>query len=176
MLSMVHPYQCLCYCQQASQTETGILVGASGCCIHTFSAKNGRYLSTWPSLEKVARTQSVGQRSENESDVLYSKSYSQDSSERPTKRQKVCLARDESGSSSAEIVVAGDSDNGESLFPQQPLEVPIVKLVGTSNGRQVVAVTGEDKCVRVFDLAANGTLTQLSERQDSTKLPPHSNH
>ena len=160
---MLHPYQCLCYCQRASQLETGILVGASGSYIHTFSAQNGRYLSTWPSRENVAQTQSINERNEKQSKVLDQKSASQES--RPaTKRQKLSLARDESGSSSAEIVVAGDSDNGECSSPQQPSRSPIIKLASTFNGQKVVAVTGEDKCIRVFDLAADGSLTQLSER------------
>ena len=160
---MSHPYQCLCYCQQDSQLETGILVGASGCYIHTFSAHNGRYLSTWPSLENIAHVRSTGSRSENDSEVPCLQNSFQNDFERPTKRQKTSLARDESGSS-AEIVVAVDSDNGESLGPQQPLKPPITKLAGTSNGQIVVAVTGDDKCIRVFDLAADGTLTQRSER------------
>ena len=161
---MLHPYQCLCYCQQASQSEPGVLVGASGCYIHTFSAQNGRYLSTWPSLEKLAQTQPAGEEGEKKSELLNRKSAPQDESRRPTKRQKVSLARDESGSSSAEIVVAGDSDNGEWMSPQVPSRSPIIKLACTSNGQKVVAVTGEDKCIRVFNLAADGTLTQLSER------------
>ena len=161
---MSHPYQRLYYCQRASEFETGILVGASGCCIHTFSAKDWRYLSTWPSLEKDAQTQSLRQKSDNESGAFYPKSSPQNESNRPLKRPKLSLARNESGSSSAEIVVAGNSDNCESLRPQQLFKPPVIKLAGTSNGQQIVAVTGEDKCIRVFDLAADGTLTQLSER------------
>lgn len=161
---MLHPYQCLCYCQRASQSEPGILVGASGCYIHTFSAQNGRYLSTWPSLEIFAQTQPAGEETEKQSELLDRKCAPENDSTRPTKRQKVSLARDESGSSSAEIVVAGDGGNGERMSPQVLPRSPIIKLAGTSNGQKVVAVTGEDKCIRVFNLAADGTLTQLSER------------
>ena len=93
----------------------------------------------------------------------------QDYFRRPSKRQKLPPTRDESGSSSVEIVVAEDSDNVESTTSQQPSVPPVIKLAGTSAGQYVIAVTGEDKCIRVFDLAANGTLTQLSERRDSTR-------
>lgn len=161
---MLHPYQCLYYCQQAGQSETGILVGASGCYIHTFSAQNGKYLSTWPALGKYAQSSSIGEENKVVSEVLDRKITPQNDSERPSKRQKLSLARDESGSSSAEIVVAGDSDDGELSSPEQPPRTPVIKLAGTSNGQQVVATTGEDKCIRVFNLAADGTLTQLSER------------
>ena len=161
---MFHPYQCLHYCQQASQPETGILVGASGCYIHTFSAQSGRYLSTWPSSGKYAQSRSIGEKNETDSETPDLMIDTQDDSERPPKRQKRSLARDESGSSSAEIVVAEDSDDGEWSSPEQPPRTPIIKLTGTSNGQQVIATTGEDKCIRVFNLAADGTLTQLSER------------
>ena len=161
---MSHPYQCLIYCYQACQNETGILVAASGPYIHTLSTKNGRYLSTWPSLDITAQIHSIGQHNGHEFEVPH-----QDYFRRPSKRQKLPPARDESGSSSVEIVVAEDSDNVESTTSQQPSVPPVIKLAGTSTGQYVIAVTGEDKCIRVFDLAANGTLTQLSERRDSTR-------
>ena len=168
MLKMSHPYQCLCYCPRAGQLETGILVGASGCSIHTFSAQNGRYLSTWPPLEKDVQARLRRHRSENDSEVSNLKKSSQDDFERSVKRQKLSLTRDESGSSSAEIVVARDSDNEQLSSQQAPPKPSVVKLACTLNGQHVVAVTGEDKCIRVFDLAADGTLIQLSERQDGT--------
>lgn len=161
---MPHPYQCLYYCQQPSQSESDVLVAASGSCIYTFSAQNGRYLSTWPSHNEIEQTQPVSHKSENKPETPHLKSPAQNGSERPTKRQKTSLARQESSSSSAEIVVAADIYDYELSNPQQPSKPPIIKLAGTSNGRQLVAVTGEDKCIRVFDLAADGTLTQLSER------------
>ena len=164
---MSHPYQCLLHCHQASQIEASILVAAAGSYIHTFSAQSGRYLSTWPSLEITAQTRSAGQNKGNEFKVPHTKSFPRDDSKRPPKRQKLSPAREESGSSSAEIVVAGDSDNGETTSSQQLLNPPIIKLARTSAGQHVIAVTGEDKCIRVFDLAVNGTLTQLGERQDS---------
>lgn len=166
---MLHPYQCLLHCYQPSQNETGILVAASGSYIHTFSGQSGRYLSTWPSLKVTAQTQSIGQNEGYELKVPHLKSSPRDHPEPPLKRPRPSPAREESGSSSAEIVVAGDSDDEESTSSQHFSNPPIIKLAGTSAGRHVIAVTGEDKCIRVFGLAVNGTLTQLSERQDSDK-------
>ncbi|KAK0654456.1 tRNA (guanine-N(7)-)-methyltransferase non-catalytic subunit trm82 [Lasiodiplodia hormozganensis] len=40
----------------------------------------------------------------------------------------------------------------------------IIKLVASRDGQHIVAVTGEDKCVRVFSLDPSGALKQLSER------------
>ena len=158
---MLHPYQCLYYCQQASQS---ILVGASGCFVHTFNAQNGKHLSTWPAFGKYARSTSFGEKVQVDSEVSNRRITPQIIPARSPKRQKMSLARDESGSSSAEIVVAQDSDNGECWSPEQTPRTPVIKLAGTSDGQQVVATTGEDKCIRVFNLAADGTLTQLSER------------
>ena len=109
-------------------------------------------------------TQSLGQNDKNRLEAPYPNRSHEDESQRSPKRQKLSPAKDESGSFSAEIVVAGDSDNEVSTSSQQPSNPPIVKLAGTSAGQHVVAVTGEDKCIRVFALAAKGTLTQLSER------------
>ena len=160
---MLHTYQCWCYCWQASHS-TGILVGANGSSIHTFSAQNGRYLSTWPSLYNSTQTEAKDQDLVNNSGTRSLDDTPPDDSGPPSKRQKVSLARDESSNSATEIVVARDSDNDESPIPQQLLDPLVIELASTSNGQHVVAVTGEDKCIRVFDLAADGTLTQLSER------------
>ena len=164
---MSHPYQCLLYCQQASQSETGILVGACGSSIRTFNAQNGQYLSSWPPFQSIAHARSVESSNTKESEEPLLKDPLEDEPERPTKRQRLSPAREESASSSTEIVVAGDSDNREVSTSQQPSIPPIIKLAGTSTGEHVIAVTGEDKCIRVFDLAADGTLTQLSERQET---------
>ena len=166
---MSHPYQCLIYCQQASQSEPGILVGACGSSIHTFSVQDGRYLSSWPPIESSTQTQSAEQSNRNESEVPHLKGSLQCGFTRPSKRQKLSPAGDESSSSSAEIVVAGHIDNGRTSSSQQASISPIIKLAGTSTGQHVIAVTGEDKCIRVLDLAADGTLTQLSERQDTNR-------
>ena len=173
---MLHSYQCILHCCQRSQKETGILVAASGSYIHTFSGQSGRYLSTWPSLRVTAQTRSTGQNEGQELKAPHLKSFPRDGCERPLKRPRPSPAREESGSSSAEIVVAADSDDGGSPDSQQVPNPPIIKLAGTSAGQHVIAVTGEDKCIRVFDLAVNGTLTQLSERQDSDRRLPCCTH
>ncbi|KAK7521666.1 tRNA methyltransferase-like protein [Phyllosticta citriasiana] len=40
----------------------------------------------------------------------------------------------------------------------------IIKLTASHDGAHVVAITGEDKCVRVFAIAASGELQHVSER------------
>lgn len=161
---MSHPYQCLYYSQKANSTEPGILVAASRSCVDTFSAQTGRYLSTWPSFESTEQTRSIEQTKKNEPELPLLKRPSQDDLKWPSKRQKVFPLKEESSSSSAEIVVAEDSKKGEVSSWQQSSSPPVIKLAGTASGKHVIAVTGEDKCIRVFDLEADGTLTQLSER------------
>ena len=84
----------------------------------------------------------------------------------PTKRRKMSpRAAISSESSSAEIVVEGS--DGAKYFHSNP----VIKLAATSNGRHVVAVTSEDKCMRVFELKGDGVMYQTSERSASSN--PH---
>ena len=87
----------------------------------------------------------------------------QDNSQRPRKRQKLSPPREDSGSS-AEIVVNGGDAEDQNARLKQAIGPPVIKLAGTSDGHHVVAVTGEDKCIRVFELPEDGCLIQLSER------------
>ncbi|KAG8527047.1 uncharacterized protein KY384_008476 [Bacidia gigantensis] len=58
---------------------------------------------------------------------------------------------------SAEILI-------EKPEPSQAPNPPILRLASTSDGAYVIAITGEDKCIRVLKLAENGTLELFSER------------
>jgi hypothetical protein len=40
----------------------------------------------------------------------------------------------------------------------------IIKLVVTESQTHVIVVTGEDKCIRVFEISESGDLQQLSQR------------
>ncbi|KAL8706748.1 MAG: hypothetical protein Q9201_000273 [Fulgogasparrea decipioides] len=84
--------------------------------------------------------------------------------EPPTKRQKRSSSDNRSESSSAEIVIEdGKSKPSKSTKPR-PTTPNVVNLASTADGQFVVAVTDEDKCIRVFRLSPNGILQQLSER------------
>lgn len=48
--------------------------------------------------------------------------------------------------------------------PLKQKKANFTNLIVTSDGRHVVAVTGEDKCIRVFETTLASELRQLSER------------
>lgn len=151
------------YCSQHGQGEAGILVGASGPFLHTFNVRDGTFLSTWPVNNDIETFDKGGAVANRESEAPTAPVSAQGSAERPQKRRRLSPSRDDSGSS-AEIVV---DDGQEVVLDIQVKQIsipPFIKLAGTSTGQYVVAVTGEDKCIRVFTLSGNGVLTQLSER------------
>lgn len=153
---MPHPYQCLLYCSRIVQSNCHVLVAACGPYIHTFNAVSGDFLSTWPRLENSAgpieKSQCVPLKRS-------ASNLERDSSSKQQKRQELSPAREDSDSSAAEIL-AKDWQNGG----KPPPKPPIIKLAATSNGQYVVAATGEDKCIRVFEVLESGALKQISER------------
>lgn len=161
---MPHPYQRLSYCSQPRHAEAGILVAASGSYLHTFNVQDGEFLSTWSSNKDMEPCRNTEKNARGMNDPSSLELPSRDSRERPQKRRKFSPARDDSGSS-AEIVVDGGDEIASNSQVKRFSNPPFIHLAGTSNGQYVVAVTGEDKCIRVFTLSGNGTLTQLSERQ-----------
>ena len=160
---MPHPYQCLLYCSRPGQAEAGILVASSGPYIHTFNAHNGTYLSTWPSGQELGKSSKDDAMADLGSGLSGGTQTYQENSQRPRKRQKLSPPREDSGSS-AEIVVNGGDAEDQNARLKQAIGPPVIKLAGTSDGHHVVAVTGEDKCIRVFGLPEDGCLIQLSER------------
>lgn len=50
------------------------------------------------------------------------------------------------------------------LEQQKEQKSNFVTLTLSHNGQYLVGVTGEDKCIRVFEIDSNGKLLQLSER------------
>ena len=119
------------------------------------------HASSWPSDNGAFLLSEHGKDNNDSNEVGSPVVNGDNGSLPPSKRQK--RAPELSESSSAEIVV----EKIESAPPPHP---PIVKLAATRNGEYVVAVTGEDKCIRVLQLSAHGGLTQLSERLVSSKI------
>lgn len=160
---MPHPYQCLLYCSRPGQAEAGILVASSGPYIHTFNVHNGAFLSTWPSGQELGKSSKDDAIAELGSVLSGEMERHQEDSQRPRKRRKLSPPKDDSGSS-AEIVVNGGDAANQNARLKQAISPPVIKLAGASNGHHVVAVTGEDKCIRVLELSEDGCLIQLSER------------
>lgn len=160
---MLHPYQCLLCCKLPDEPQTAIIVAASGPFIHMFSACDGNLMSTWPQQNSTENSNQKPEIGKDGSVADSTTAVNVTVAERPPKRRKVSASRDDS-SSSTDIIVEEGNNNVESSLMKQPSSSPIVNLACTSSGKNVVAVTGEDKCIRVFELTASGTMNQLSER------------
>ena len=160
---MSHPYQCLTYCSRPGKTLDEILIAASGAYIHTFDVKLGGYLSTWPPNREVGKSIQTRLDREDESRQILVPEADDDSSTRPLKRRKLSSAREDSGSS-AEIVIEHESQSAESLSTARSSIAPIVTLASDNTGQYVIAVTGEDKAIRVFELSTDGVLSPFSKR------------
>jgi len=95
--------------------------------------------------------------------------------DRPAKRLKFedgqngSLRRQESEASEASIEIKTEGrqrQKGERRKPKIPdLTLPHVShLITTSDGKHAIAITAEDKAVRVFNVSRNGRLRQVSSR------------
>lgn len=134
-----------------------ILLAATGPCIKSLSFPDGQQLSTWP--------QDDHEESSNEDD----------GQEPPGKRQKLDhsehadLKRQESEASEASIEIVAEGQKrqkGERRRPKIPdLTLPNVShLIATSDGKHAIAITAEDKAVRVYNISQRGRLRQKSSR------------
>lgn len=151
---MQHPFQCLAL---AATPEVYILVAATGSSISTYRLNDGALLATWfppcatrnesSEVERMG-TPPVGERSK-------------DDTEPPDKRRKLSDHGKVPNSPVAGTAVDVHKCVAGSLRASNPA---ITKLTITSDAKNVIAVTGDDKCIRVFDLLEDATLLQRSER------------
>lgn len=172
-----------------------VLVAARGCSLHTFSITDGSHLFTWksPPLRRDGRSEATPDQ-ENGSSAPASVTREEDtpalaehdSSSPPTKRRKVERsekAGEEEPDQEIDQKAAGDGTAKKSrkrgknkkkqqMFPvPKPEEQPMVQcLTATPDGRYVVAVTGLDKIIWVFEHDGAGNLEQLSQRQGLRSL------
>ncbi|AEO53972.1 hypothetical protein MYCTH_2295948 [Thermothelomyces thermophilus ATCC 42464] len=140
----------------------GVIFAAQGCDIHSFNS-DFKHISTWK----------YPVQNPNESSGA-SKDAPQDSpapEEPPTKRRKV-----ESGAGSEASVKDLDqgagSENGRpkskkaAQYDVPANERPFVQgLYATADGRHLIAITGSDKTIWVFEHDGAGNLKQRSQRQ-----------
>ena len=155
--NMMHIFQCLLVCKLDAPGISEVLLAASRSRIFVFSMSSGNLISTWQSSLKSA---AASLRAEN----FLSEDHGP--AERPAKRLKKCSPKEGSDTSSTEIVTEDAQTKPVKSSRPQTGNANVIKLTATSDGRHVVAVTDEDKCVRVLHLDPNGCLRQLSERQD----------
>lgn len=167
---MVIPYQCL-----ATLGQSSIVCAATGSVIQTWDLASGATLvSSWshPSLAKQPETAPAA-------DTPQESAQDKDNDEPPSKKRRV--ASDDAAEAAAPEIQEPKSDQqpaGDSKAQKKtrtskskrapistPVEKPFVALMtATRSGSHLVAVTGSDKTIWVFEHDGKGTLRQLSKR------------
>lgn len=149
---MLGPFRSLHYCYRSANQNFDILLAASGCSIFSFDVDSGSLLSTWSSPRP-----SEAISTDNHDCV-------ETESERQAKRRKIGLPRDVSGSDLTEIVVENILDTESIPITDDVPSFNVVKIVSSADSKYIVAVTAEDKSIRVFELLDTGNLLQISVR------------
>lgn len=169
-----------------------VLYAARGGKIHSFSLQDGSHLSTWkhPDVDKVdAAVKAISGETSSENPVVQEAVAAEghDDDGPPSKRQKTEEPKDET--TPAEPNVQEDAKNAEetntegkkkggkkskdrrkgqqpkghniSRVPDRPV---ITHITSTPDGSHVLAITGHDKAIWVFEGGEKGVLSQFSKR------------
>jgi tRNA (guanine-N(7)-)-methyltransferase subunit TRM82 len=136
-----HPFHCLRY---VDRQDSSLIIASAGAKLYSFSVNDGRRLYTWPPSGDTSNTTSQVDSAER-------------GDEPPEKKRKLLPG------STAENEKEETQAKGESAI-SAPTWSTIPILVISHSGRYVIAVTAEDKNVRVLEIGSDGVLTQLSAR------------
>lgn len=163
---MAMPYQCIKRCGK-------VLVAARGSSIDTFNPENGYLLSTWNAFPTQDPNLALSEKAPNHLETQKSESSADTVTENspPAKRRKLSAGEEDSPAAEPNQKNGMKKDgkgskkgNRRSDAVASGLETPaVILLEATRDGRHVIAVTGEDKSIRVFQ-QDEGYLKQLSQR------------
>ncbi|KAI1874528.1 hypothetical protein JX265_004736 [Neoarthrinium moseri] len=165
------PYQCV-----TALGQTGIICAARGTVLFTFGA-DGSLLSSWEHPATQRKTSSVEGAAEEAAGKAGEES---GASSPPPKKRKVdaeggveaagTAPTEESATSTADDAKSnGRRNRSQKAKPKHPQynvqEQPYVNLLkATANGGYLVAITGTDKTIWVFEHDGKGQLKELSQR------------
>ena len=166
---VLSPFQCLLYCSRSAFQKSDVLLCASVDCIYSFDASNGNLLSNWPPRLSLLSLKPEGKQCYKSYEKATNPTLQENKEanlDQPSKRQKLSPRQESSESTSTEILVDTESRAGFGFDRLLSLDAStaVIKLAATSNGQYVVAVTDEDKSVRVLELQNDGSLIQRSAR------------
>ena len=158
---MLAPYQCL-------EVAGEILVAASGHELQTFDLKTGAEISSWACPRPVVEGKKDQQTEKVILEVSPEDSEKQEtpSEDPPAKRRKISddEIKKEDVEEKSEVKKNGRPKAKQLRQPaDRSLPPNFIALTASKDGKHVVAVTGEDKHVRVFE-NENGQLKQISSR------------
>lgn len=140
MASFQHPFQSLKLVKRQSQGLPNVLVASAGSYIYSYAAESGQRLAVWPQHVETSRGATSAPTSTSEDQAP------------PEKRIRLSSPENDS-----EQKPAATTDG-----PTTWTNIPMV--LATSDGKHVVALTAEDKCIRVFSLTEDGHFKELSSR------------
>ena len=148
MAATYHPFQKLCCVTRT--VEGSLLLAAAGPNILTYDLKTRKLLSHAPPFYDAA--------SEEDQDLNHGPG--------PAKRRKLDHPNLSQEASEESVEIVAERRKGERRRPKlEESKLPNVShLVAISDGRTVIAVTTEDKCISVFSLSNAGRLTVKSQR------------
>lgn len=131
-----HPFHCVRYVDRQSTGSQSLLVASSGPQLYSYAAETGQRLAIWP-------------RDVDGAEV---------NQEPPEKKRRV--SNPEAPANEESKPAGKDSEKPPASIAWS--SIPL--LVASSSGKHVVALTSEDKCIRVFSVGDDGALEQLSAR------------
>lgn len=165
------------------QAAGNILFATRGGKIHSFNLSDHKHISTWqhPDVEKQISSSESKQEPQNETKTPIDAENvpETEESEPPAKRQKVA---EEGLNVSTGDAQAGNTENAQSKGTKgkgkgksdnhgdrsrmgRVVDRPLITLMTcTDDGKHLIAVSGHDKSVWVFEHDGEGNLTQLSQR------------
>jgi tRNA (guanine-N(7)-)-methyltransferase subunit TRM82 len=170
---MAFPFQCL-----SPLGRDGVLCAAKGSSIFTFGA-DGALLSSWHHPAAQSKTDTNTDPAGEEKQEAEVPQEQADESSPPSKRRKIgsdtvvdAAAEEPTGETAAPLDEKANGGNQKkskkekSNRPDRPLlEHPFVILLkATPDGSHVIAVTGQDKSIWVFEHDGSGQLKELSRR------------
>ncbi|KAI9813129.1 MAG: tRNA (guanine-N(7)-)-methyltransferase non-catalytic subunit trm82 [Pycnora praestabilis] len=166
-MNMQHPFQCLRPIFSKNTLYPDILLAAAGPQIYSFSLEDGRLMSTWSQARTISPDDSTWQIDRGihnpsidggDPEVSANSRGKAEKAEPPGKRQKLSPRNGEpEGHDAGKRTTAASS-------PSIVGPSAVVKLICSHNHGYAVAVTGTDKCIRVFEIDGKGCLHPLSER------------
>ncbi|KAL2823189.1 hypothetical protein BDW59DRAFT_149062 [Aspergillus cavernicola] len=132
-----HPFQCIQFVKKKNGDSRNVLVASAGPKIFSYAAESGQRLSIWPQKgADLPDANDAGSNPENEGP--------------PEKKRKVDPASEQTASAA--------SGKKSATWTNIPI------LTSTPDGEYLVALTGEDKCIRVFQIEEDGSFQQISAR------------
>jgi tRNA (guanine-N(7)-)-methyltransferase subunit TRM82 len=148
MAGLQHPFHCLQYVNRQSIGQSDVLVATAGRNLYSYNASNGQRLDVWP--------QPVDASAEDKpSDAAPA---SEGESQGPPEKRRKLSSPSEDQKDGEQKTKSKDSDKEAS---NSWTNIPLLTV---AQGKYVIILTSEDKCVRVMSLDNDGKLKQLSAR------------